>query len=107
MIKLKEKLSSEIRNKRQELKMSQEELAEKINKTTGFIGQLERGESLPSLDTLQDLVNCLGIDLNVLLANEEVSKDEFDTIYTLMLNMNDNKRTILIEFAKMLHQLQL
>ena len=107
MITHKEKLSGEIRSKRRALNMSQEELAEKINKTTGFIGQIERGESLPSVDTLQNLVNCLGIDIKALLSNEDMPKSDFDTIYTLMLNMNEKKRTILLEFAKMLHQLQL
>lgn len=107
MITLKEKLSGEIRSKRRALNMSQEELAEKINKTTGFIGQIERGESLPSVDTLQNLVNCLGIDIKALLSNEDMPKSDFDTMYTLMLNMNEKKRTILLEFAKMLHQLQL
>ena len=107
MITLKEKLSGVIRSKRRALNMSQEELAEKINKTTGFIGQIERGESLPSVDTLQNLVNCLGIDIKALLSNEDMPKSDFDTIYTLMLNMNEKKRTILLEFAKMLHQLQL
>lgn len=107
MTELQTRLSSEIKRKRLELRMSQEELAEKINKTTGFIGQLERCESAPSIDTLQDLVNCLGIDINALLTNENISKSDFDTIYNLMLHMDEKKRTLLLEFAKMLHRLQM
>lgn len=47
------RLAREVRNKRQELSMSQERLANEIDKTTSFVGQLERGECSLKVETLQ------------------------------------------------------
>ncbi len=52
MTGLQEKLAHTIRNRRLDMELSQEQLAEKIDKTPSFIGQIERGECLPKLDTL-------------------------------------------------------
>ena len=40
-----------IREKRKELGLSQDQLAEKIGKTAGYVGQLEREQSSPSYPT--------------------------------------------------------
>ena len=45
-----------IQTKRKELGLSQEKLAEKIGKTAGYVGQIERGISYPSYSTLLQLV---------------------------------------------------
>ncbi len=40
-----------IKQKREESSLTQEELAEKTNLSVGYIGMIERGKRLPSLDT--------------------------------------------------------
>lgn len=103
MESLQEKLARTIWNRRQVLKMSQEQLAEKIDKSTGFIGQLERGESLPSLETLQNLIHCLGIDASALFSDTQPSPDDTREILALMAQMSPAKREFLLKFARLLH----
>ena len=51
-----------IRMKREEHGLTQEQLAELIGKSAGYIGQLERGLSMASIPTLKRLVNVLSLD---------------------------------------------
>lgn len=53
-----------IRMKREEHGLTQEQLAELIGKSAGYIGQLERGLSMASIPTLKRLVNVLSLDAN-------------------------------------------
>lgn len=48
-----------IQAKRKELGLTQERLAEKIGKTAGYIGQIERGLSYPSYPVLLQLIETL------------------------------------------------
>ena len=48
-----------IQVKRKELGLTQERLAEKIGKTAGYIGQIERGLSYPSYPVLLQLIETL------------------------------------------------
>lgn len=100
-------LANIIRNRRQDMGMSQEELADKIDKTTGFVGQLERGESQPSLETFRALVCCLGIDANALFYNQSERRADVDEVCMLAEQMDATKRMLLLEFARMLDRLSL
>ena len=53
-----------IRMKREEHGLTQEQLAELIGKSAGYIGQLERGLSMASIPTLKRLANVLSLDAN-------------------------------------------
>ncbi len=56
-----------IRNKRKSLRMSLRELAEKSQLTAGFLGQIERGESSPSVTTLVRIAQSLEIAVSDLI----------------------------------------
>ena len=107
MVILQERLAKIIRTRRIEMGLSQEQLAEKIDKSTSFIGQVERGECFPKFDTLQALVTCLGIDANELFADKPLSRDNISELFDLALHMDENKRSLLIEFARLLHKVPL
>lgn len=47
-----EKLGKNIKNRRKELKITQQELADKLNLSLNFVGKIEVAFSKPSLDTL-------------------------------------------------------
>ena len=64
------RIGNVIRAKRVLHGYSQEELAEKIGKSTGYIGQIERGETNPSAQTLAKFIEVLGIDANTLFYDE-------------------------------------
>lgn len=58
-----------IRKYRMEKKMRQEDLAEKTGLSANYIGMLERGEKLPSLDTFISILNALGITADAVLCD--------------------------------------
>lgn len=58
------KIGQKIRNLRNQNGLTQDELAARTELTKGFISQLERGQTAPSVSTLADIVECLGTNLS-------------------------------------------
>jgi len=56
-----------MRMKRRYLRLSQEDVAKKINVSTSFYGNVERGVRIPSVDTLVDIAIALGVTPDFLL----------------------------------------
>ncbi len=69
-------MGNRIRYYRQLRKYSQEQLAEYSNLHPSYIGQLERGEKTPSIDTLYKLAGGLGITISTLCEGLEESAAE-------------------------------
>ena len=107
MLILQERLAKIIRTRRLELGLSQEQLAEKIDKSTSFIRQVERGECFPKFETLQALVACLGIDANELFTDKPITRDDVTELFDIALHLDEKKRSLLIEFARLLHKMPL
>ena len=63
--------------------LTQEELADRAELSKGFISQLERNLTSPSISTLTDILQCLGTDLKEFFNEEEedsqivFTKDDF------------------------------
>ncbi len=53
-------IGSKIKRMRLEYGLTQEELADRCELTKGYISQLERDLTSPSIATLQDILDCLG-----------------------------------------------
>lgn len=71
-------LGDNIKNFRENLKISQRELGRRINKTGQFISLIEQGKSNPSIDALGEISNVLGVDVSKLLGVEtadEIPRD--------------------------------
>lgn len=49
--------------------MTQEELAERTNLSTTYIGMVERGEKKPSLETFVRILNALNVSADVVLCD--------------------------------------
>ncbi len=62
-----ELLGTKIRNRRKEKNYTLEQLAEKLDVSTTFIGQIERAKGIPSLETLVKIANVLEISTDSLL----------------------------------------
>ena len=60
-------LGKRIRAQRKNLGLTIEELAEKCNKSESFIGNIERGDDIPSLATLLIIANALSVNFDYLL----------------------------------------
>ncbi len=61
---IEEEIGLRIRNLRNQNGLTQEELADRTELTKGFISQLERGLTAPSVSTLLNIVECLGTNLS-------------------------------------------
>lgn len=98
MYKQAKKIGINIRKFRKEKKMTLKELGLKVNLSEQAIGQYERGERQPSLNTLYHICSALEINLNDLLeTNTEVEKlKKFNKIQEL----NEEKKLKEIELAK-------
>ena len=75
-------LGAKIRQMRNQLALTQEELADRCELTKGYISQLENNLNSPSIATLTDILSALGSNLSEFFreeAEEKVvfSKDEF------------------------------
>ena len=56
-------IGAKIKQLRQELGLTQEELADRAELSKSFISQLERDLTSPSINTLMDILECLGTNL--------------------------------------------
>lgn len=93
-----------IRAYRLSRKLRQEDLAEKTGLSANYIGMVERGEKVPSLETFVCIANTLGVSADVLLTDvldngytvknslltermDKLSKDDRDMIYDVVATM--------------------
>lgn len=78
-------IGANIRKCRLSKKLRQEDLAEKTNLSVTYIGMIERGEKTPSLETLINIVNAIGVSADVVLC------DVLDAGYAVKHSMLDEK----------------
>ena len=97
---LREKIGIMIREKRNSQHLTQEELAEKVNLSTGMIGQIERGETMPSIENLDAIIKELGIDPRSLFGDTPQSNKELAELYMIVSRMSLNQQHLLLRIAK-------
>jgi transcriptional regulator with XRE-family HTH domain len=68
MSRLCEKFGREVRKRRQEFHWSQEALALRAELNRSYLGEIERGTVVPSLDTMAKLASALDTNLAALVA---------------------------------------
>lgn len=97
-------LGQRIREERQKLNLTQEKLAETINVTTTYIGQIERGERRPTLDTLINISNALGVSIDYLL--QESITPASDNLMNLWIqlthDLSDDEKEMIIDLIKVI-----
>lgn len=64
-----ESIGKNIRKYRVAKKLSQERLAEKVDLSVNYIGDIERGEKTPSLETFIAIANALEVSADMLLCD--------------------------------------
>lgn len=69
-------LGKRIREERLKLNLTQERLAEDVNLSTAYIGQIERGERSLTLENLAAVANRLGVTIDYLLSDSVVSDND-------------------------------
>ncbi|MCW6036718.1 helix-turn-helix transcriptional regulator [Spirulina subsalsa FACHB-351] len=73
---IKKRFGLAIKHRRQELELSQEELAFRSGLHRTYISDIERGFRNPSLENIQKLAFALNISMSDLFANYGVESDE-------------------------------
>lgn len=73
-----ELLGQQIRKQRKLKKYTLEQLAEKLDVSTTFIGQIERAKGIPSLETLVKIANVLEVSVDCLLFGDLTEKSSND-----------------------------
>ena len=68
-------IGKNIRKFRLARKLRQEDLAEKTDLTTNYIGMVECGEKIPSLETFIKIVNALGVFVFLIICALTVGND--------------------------------
>lgn len=109
-----DKIGNQIRIHRNNLGLSQEELAFKADLNVSFLGQIERGKKKPTIDTIEKIVTALNITYQELFSFENsnetpiangtinkivfelnsLSEDEQESIYQIVkkiLKLRDRK----------------
>ena len=78
-------IGKNVRKYRLMKKLRQEDLAEKAGLTTNYIGMVERGEKIPSLETFINILNALGVSADMVLS------EVLNTGYTVKNSMLNEK----------------
>ena len=83
-------LGKQIRKQRKLKKYTLEQLAEKVEVSTTFIGQIERGQGIPSLETLVRIVNALDVSCDSLLFDSLAQGAGNQYFLTQVANMTES-----------------
>jgi len=95
-------LGKRIRDERLLLRLTLEKLAERTDKSINFIGQIERGDGKPSIETLVDIANALGTTVDSLLKDNLNSHDDntIREIDTLLYSIDDTGKQFILDVTK-------
>lgn len=95
-------LGKRIRTERLLLRLTLEQLAEKVDKSTNFIGQIERGDRKLSIETLVDIANALGTTVDSLLVDNINANNDgiIKEIDTLLYSFSDTSKRYILDMIK-------
>lgn len=81
-----------IRYRRKALSLTQEQLSEMAEISTSFLGHIERGTRIASLETLVRIADALDTDLNALVSprNRDTDKSERRLLAEILTLIADN-----------------
>lgn len=80
-------IGENIRKERKRQLLTIEQLAERVGITDNFLGKIERGDSMPSLPTMDNIATALNVSIDFLKGNNEYNS-EYQLISSLM-EIND------------------
>lgn len=98
------KIGKVIRESRKALGYTQEQLAEKVGMTPSFIGQIERGTTLPSVETLSNLTRLLAIDANLYFHDNNDQDQERREFYLIFERLSPKIRKMAKEILRQIYK---
>ncbi len=101
-------LGQQIRKHRKSKKYTLEQLAEILDVSTTFIGQIERAKGIPSLETLVKIANALDVSIDSLVFNNLTGKSGnsyfLNTVSALTEDFSTTEKDLLIKHIEILKQ---
>lgn len=97
-------LGKRIREERLRLNLTQEKLAEDVELTTAYIGQIERGERNLTLENLIAVANRLGVSVDYLLSDSITpgNDGEYYIWSQLMNGRTESEKALAINMVKLM-----
>lgn len=101
-------LGQRIQRRRKSLGRTQENLAEAISVTTGYISQIERGITKINLETLSGIAEYLGCDIAAFLSDTATMSGSYlsGELEECAGRLSPQNRRTLIEIARVLEKTQ-
>jgi len=96
-------IGSRVRDERIKYNLTQEKLAENVGISASFMGLLERGDRILSVETLVKLSVALGVSTDSLLEAtfDSVKKDSFAIQFSLMMNeLTDDQKQMVLDVIR-------
>jgi len=108
MSEIQKMVGERIRHFRKEKGLSQEDLASLANLHATYIGQLERGEKNPTLNSMLKIADALGISLEQLFQAMEMNNESKDytliKIITFLQTKSVEEQKFVLKFLQMLFE---
>lgn len=96
------KLGQRIRQSREDAGMTQAALGERCNLSTSYIGHIERGTRIASIDTLYGIATALGVSTDYLLLDASPDSESLTMIAAAINGKDPRKRKTFIAAVKAL-----
>lgn len=98
-------IGKRIKKARKKMKLTQEALAEVIDKCPSYISYIENGKKNLSLETLVDIANALHVSSDELLSfNIEYPNEVKDEFSTILENCTTYEKKVITDMARVLKQ---
>ena len=104
-------LGKRLRSIRTKKQMTLEELGEKIGFSQAFLGQIERGERVGSLESLVKIANALEVSIedflvdSLVTTNAEIKPKHVDDFSYVLLDCNESESRVIVRNAENLKEL--
>ncbi|MCB6367192.1 helix-turn-helix domain-containing protein [Intestinibacillus massiliensis] len=97
-------IGQRIKQRRKSIRKTQDNLAEALSVSVGYISQIERGVTRPNLDTLARIAGFLGCDLAELVTGVMTAQDGYlqGELQKVCVDMTDAQRSMLLEIAQVI-----
>jgi transcriptional regulator with XRE-family HTH domain len=97
------RLGKFIRNGRQDLKLTQEQLAEELNCNLSYLGNIERGKNIPSLKLFCRIIQLLSLSADEFIhQNRHAENTTYLQVIRLLPQCTPKELNILLENARTL-----
>lgn len=92
-----------IKKLRKDKSLSQAQLAQRADLHFSYVAQIERGEKMPSLKSLERISEALDADMQYLIAAEKQEKEEWEEeLMQFMKRLDKKQRNLVSDFVKLL-----